>query len=64
VFTHITACRLADLLSRPFAPEASAPFVAEQGYSDCYRRSESCRVGFLLPHWSLALPRRTEKCRL
>ncbi len=47
VFTRITACLLADLLSRLLAPEASAALVAKHVCSGCDRRSESCRVGFL-----------------
>jgi len=49
VFTHIRTCLLADSLFEPLTLGASVAAVASDLRPNCFRRSESCRVGVSLP---------------
>ena len=60
VFTRVTACLLADSLHEPLSSGASTIAVTSDVRPNCFRRSESCRVGFLFPTEVLRFPRRTE----
>ena len=63
-FTHITAWLLADSLNELLTSGASTAAVASDVRPNCFRRSESCRVGFSLPHGSSARSTAHWKSRL